>query len=256
MNRQKTVTKVSPHPLPQGARVRGKTLFFLLLLSFSAWAMPLTFESGPHFFRTYPPALSAFVQLTNQAITYGNETFSGSISPIPLISGGLGVRAAETLGEPLAIGLGFSLFGAQTGTEGAWGAQKVKVSLDLTYADIHALFTFPPIPGILWLGASGGLGRANLNYAVDFPSLALSFVPAAGEAIYTGQTFVASFFLRAAWPIFSSLTAGVEAGFRWALFPQLFSGETPMDLNRDGKPDPLDLSGFWLGLSLRVEFPL
>jgi len=29
-----------------------------------------------------------------------------------------------------------------------------------------------------------------------------------------------------------------------------------MDLNRDGKPDQLDLSGFWLGLSLRVEFPL
>jgi hypothetical protein len=81
----------------------------------------LRFESGPHFFRTYPPALSAFIQLTNQAITYGNQTSFGNIPLIPLISGGLGVRAAETLGEPFALGLGFSLFGTRTGTEGAWG---------------------------------------------------------------------------------------------------------------------------------------
>jgi hypothetical protein len=62
---------------------------------------------------------------------------------------------------------------------------------------------------------------------VDFPNLNLSFVPMAGEAVYAGRTFVASFFLRAAWPIFSSLTAGAEAGFRWALFPQLLYGEKP-----------------------------
>jgi hypothetical protein len=253
MKCKNTVTKL--FPLPKGAR--AKALFFLLLvLPFPALATPLAFESGPHFFRTYPPALSAFIQLTNQAITYGNQTSFGNIPLIPLISGGLGVRAAETLGEPFALGLGFSLFGTRTGTEGAWGPQEVKVSLDLTYADIHVLFAFSPIPGVLWLGASGGLGWTNLRYAVDFPNLNLSFVPMAGEAVYAGRTFVASFFLRAAWPIFSSLTAGAEAGFRWALFPQLLYGENPMDLNRDGKPDQLDLSGFWLGLSLRVEFPL
>ncbi|MGC8963583.1 MAG: hypothetical protein ACP5LJ_06535 [Candidatus Bipolaricaulaceae bacterium] len=245
-----------PRTFGDGARM-GTVLLALLFLGLSAWAVPLGFESGPNFFRTYPPALSAFIQLTNQAINYGNQTFFGDVPLLPLISGGLGVRAGETLGEPFALGLGFSLFGAATATEGAWGAQEVKVSLGLTYADLHALFTFSPIPGVLWLGAYGGLGWTSLGYSVVFPSLSLSFVPRPGEAVYTGRTFGAGFFLRVAWPIFPNLTAGAEAGFRFALFPGLSTPDgVPMDLNGDGKPDPLDLSGFWLGLSFRVEFPL
>ncbi len=237
---------------------RGGTLLLLLLaLGLSSSAIPLGFESGPHYFRTYPPALSSFIQLANQAIRYGNETFFGEIPLIPLISGGVGVRAAETLGEPFSLGLGFSLLGTGTGTEGSWGAQNVRVILNLTYADLHLLFAFSPLPGVLWLGAGAGLGWTSLSYSVEFPSLNLSFVPAEGEALYVGRTFAASFFLRAAWPIFPNLTAGMEAGFRWALFPGLSSAEgIPMDLNRDGRPDQLDLSGFWLGLTLRVEFPL
>lgn len=233
-------------------------LFLLLLaVGLSSTAIPLGFESGPHYFRTYPPAISAFIQLTNQAIRYGNQTFFGEIPLIPLISGGVGVRAAETLGESFSLGLGFSLLGMGTGTEGSWGAQKVEVSLGLTCADLHVLFAFSPIPGILYLGATAGLGWTRLSYAVDFPNLNLSFIPAVGEAIYTGRTFAAAFFLRAAWPIFPNLTAGLEAGFRWALFPGLSAPQgVPLDLNRDGKPDQLDLSGFWLGFSLRVEFPL
>jgi len=251
------ISKLSPLPFGERVRVRGATLLALLLFGFSALAIPLGFESGPLYFRTYPPALSAFIQLTNQAIRYGNETLSGSVPLIPLMSGGLGVRAAESLGDAFSLGLGFSLFGMGTGTEGAWGAQEVKVNLSLTYADLHLLFAFSPFPGYLWLGATAGLGWTSLSYSVTFPDLGLSFIPAAGEAVYAGQTFAASLFLRAAWPLFPNLTAGVEAGFRWAFFPGLSSdGGLPMDLNRDGKPDGLDLSGFWLGITLRVEFPL
>lgn len=235
----------------------GTVFLALLFFGLFAAAMPLGFESGPHYFRTYPPALSAFIQLTNQAINYGNQTFFGNIPLIPLISGGIGVRAAESLGEPFALGLGFSLFGSGTGTEGAWGSQEVKVSLSLTYADLHVLFTFSPLPGMLWLGSYGGLGWTSLSYSVVFPNLNLSFVPKPGEAVYSGRTFVAAFFLRAAWPIFPNLTAGAEAGFRFALFPSLSTADgIPMDLNGDGKPDQLELSGFWLGVSFRVEFPL
>ncbi len=233
-------------------------LFALLLAcGLSAQAIPLGLESGPHYFRTYPPALSAFIQLTNQALLYGNQTFSGDIPLLPLLSGGVGVRAAETLGEPFAVGLGFSLVRMGTGTEGAWGAQEVSVSLDLSYVDVHVLFTFALLPGVLTCGVAGGLGWTSLAYAVTFPALDLSFVPAPGEETYSSRTFSALFFLRAAWPLFSSLTVGVEAGFRWAVFPALLStAGIPLDLDRDGNPDPLDLSGVWLGLTLRVEFPL
>ncbi|MBC7317967.1 hypothetical protein H5T57_01755 [Candidatus Bipolaricaulota bacterium] len=232
-------------------------LALLLAFGLSAQAVPLGLESGPHFFRTYPPALSAFIQLTNQAIAYGNQTFFGDIPAVPLLSGGVGVRMAETLGEPFSFGLGFSLFGAETGTEGAWGDQEVKVQLGLSYADLHALFVFSPIPGMIFLGASAGLAWASLSYSVTFPSLTLSFVPASGEGVYRGRAFCAAFFLRAALPVFPNLTVGAEAGFRFAFFPGLFSEDGgSMDLNRDGNPDPLDLSGFWLGVSLRVELPL
>lgn len=254
MKRKTRAAKVSP--LPLGERVKGVILVLLLLLPLSAWAIPLGVESGPHFFRTYPPAVSSFIQLTNQAILYGNSTFFGNIPLIPLMSGGLGVRMAETLGEPFALGLGFSLFGMETGTSGSWGAQGVAVSLSLSYADLHLLFSFSPLPGLLFLGASLGLAWANLSYAVEFPDLPLSFVPARGEVLFSGRTFVAAAFLRAAWPVLPNLSLDLEAGFRFALFPGLFSGDIPMDLNRDGNPDPLDLSGFWLGLILRVEFPL
>jgi len=272
MKRKTLGRKVFPLLLPafpptgeEGARrvgervwVRGKaaTLALLLLFSLPAWAIPLGVESDVHFFRTYPPAISSFIQLTNQAILYGNSNFFGDIPLIPLMSGGVGVRVAETLGEPFALGLGFSLFGMETGTSGAWGAQEVAVNLGLSYADLHLLFHFSPLPGLLFLGASLGFAWANLSYAAEFPDLPLSFVPTRGEALFSGRTFIAAAFLRAAWPVLPNLSLGLEGGFRFALFPGLFSGEIPMDLNRDGKPDPLDLSGFWLGLTLRVEFPL
>lgn len=248
-------------PLPVGERVRvrgvkGWAWALVFFLAGAAQAMPLGLESGPYLFRTYPPAISSFIQLTNQAILYGNQTFAGTILPIPLMSGGVGVRLAETLGQPFGLGVGFSLFGMETGTSGAWGPRNVSISLGLSYADLHVLFSFSPLPGLLFLGLSGGLGWASLSYACEFPDLPLSFVPDSGEWAFSGRAFVVAVFLRAAWPIFSNLTAGVEGGFRWAFFPTLLSGDTAMDLNRDGRPDSLDLSGFWLGVSLRVEFVL
>jgi hypothetical protein len=242
----------------RSAFLRGVVwLVGLILGGLPAGAVPLGFESGPHFFRTYPPALSSFIQLTNQAILYGNQSLGGNVPAIPLLAGGLGVRMAETLGEPFALGLGISLFAAGTGTEGTWGGQEaVAVHLGLSYADLSLLFLFSPMPGIFSFGVAGGFAGADLVYSVVFPNLNLSFVPASGERVYSGRTFVAFVFLRVAWPLFPHLTIGAEAGFRWALFPQLFSQGVPMDLNRDGKPDQLDLSGLWLGLTLRVELPL
>ena len=229
----------------------------LVFLTFFASALPVGLESGAHFFRTYPPALSAFISLTNQAILYGNQTFSGDIPLIPFLSGGVGVRLAETLGEPFSLGLGFSLFQMGTGTEGAWPGQEVSVSLGLSYADVHLLFAFTPLPGLFWVGAATGLAWTSLAYAVQFPNLNLSFVPAVGEEVFSGWTISALFFLRAAWPVFPNLTLGAEAGFRWVMFPGLLSSSgAPMDLDRNGKPDPLDLSGVWLGLVFRVEFAL
>lgn len=236
--------------------VKGWALAMVFFLAEAAQATPIGLESGPHLFRTYPPAISAFIQLANQAILYGNHTFLGEIPQIPLMAGGVGVRLAETLGEPFGLGVGFSLFGMETGTSGSWGPRNVSISLGLSYADLHVLFSVSPIPGLLFLGLSGGLGWASLSYACEFPDLPLSFVPGSGERTFFGRAFVVAAFLRAAWPIFPNLTAGVEGGFRFAFFPALLSGDVPLDLNRDGRTDPLDLSGFWLGVSLRVEFPL
>jgi len=241
-------------PLALGKRVRG--LFLLLFLVVPAQAMPLGFESGPHFFRAYPPALSAFVQLTNASLAYGNGLTGGAIPPIPLIGGGLGIRAAATLGEPFALGLGFSVFQAGTGTEGKWGEIPVSVRLGLSYADLHGALLFSPWPGLLWLSLFAGVGTAAVGYAVDFPTWPLPFVPAVGEKDFRGRAFVAGFWARAAFPILPVLTLGLEAGYRWALFPGLLDGTLPMDLDRNGSPDVLDLSGLWFGLTLRVEFPL
>lgn len=227
-----------------------------------ALALPVGFESGPHFFHAYPPALSAFLQLTNVSLAYGNELLGGAVPAVPLLAGGLGVRAAATLGAPFALALGFSAFEAATGTEGRWGPDPVAVRLGLTYADLHGALLFSPWPGLLWLALFAGFGMARVDYeaalpaAVGSPPLPLPFVPHQGTWSFRGRAFVAGFWARASFPVLPVLTLGVEAGYRWALFPALFSDALPMDLDRNGVPDGLDLSGLWVGLTLRVEFAL
>ena len=237
-------------------RIFRAALAVLVGLGFGASAAPLGFESGAHFFRTYPPAVSAFVQLVNASLAYGNGLTGGEVPLIPLISGGLGLRAAGSLGEPLGLGLGFSVLQMATGTEGQWGAVPVSVSLGLSYADLHAALFVSPWPGLLTVAAFAGLGVATLSYAVDFPNWPLPFVPAVGERVFQGRAFAAGLWVRVSFPILPVLNLGVEVGYRWALFPGLFANGLPMDLDQNGVPDALDLSGLWLGLSLRVEFPL
>ncbi len=235
---------------------RAKVLL-LLMVGVSGQAMPVGFESGFHFFRAYPPAMSAFVQLVNVSLAYGNGLFGQEVAALPLISGGLGLRAAASVGQPIGLGLGFSVWQAATGTEGQWGGNQVSVSLSLSHADLHGVFFFSPWPDLLWLAVFAGMGSAAVHYSVDFPTtLALPFVPAVGEWTFRGRTFVAGAWARAALPLLPVLTVGVEAGYRWALFPGLFSSGFAMDLDQSGGPDALDLSGIWLGLSLRVEFSL
>lgn len=237
--------------------VRRAVLGLLLVLALYGQAGPLSFESGAHFFRTYPPAISAFVQLVNASLAYGNGLFGQTVPEIPLISGGLGLRAAGALGQPFGLGLGFSVLQMATGTEGQWGASHISVHLDLTYADLYAILFLSPWPGLLSVAAFAGFCSAAVHYLVDFPTtLPLPFVPAVGEWVFRGRAFVAGIWARASFPILSVLDLGVEAGWRWALVPSLFANGLPMDLDKNGAPDALDLSGLWFGLSLRVEFPL
>lgn len=235
----------------------AKALWLVAIVGVGAWALPLGFESGPHWLITSPTSLTSFTQLANQAITFGNDLYSASIGLLPAISGGLGLRMAETVGGDLALGVSISLFEMGSATEGIWGEEEVSIALSTSYFDLQLSLSFSPVPGLLTLGAGAGLGTATVGYSGKFPQTlpagwTLPYTPPQMEGEFRGRAPVGAVWMRVSIPALPVLTVGLEAGLRWARFPSLSAGERPLDLNEDGTPDALDLSGFWIGLNLKV----
>ncbi len=117
------------------------------------------------------------------------------------------------------------------------------------------------MPDVVTVGLSAGWGAARIVYRGDFPNTlptdwSLPFVPRVEAKTYTTHGPVGSAYARVSLPFGTGMAVGFEAGFRLAPLGVPQAGASVLDLNADGLGDPVDFSGLWLGLTVRIAFNL
>ena len=124
---------------------------------------------------------------------------------------------------------------------------------------VNQTIAFEVVPGLFSLGLSGGWGWGKLDYACSFDlptDWAIPFQPPPGVGVYHTSGPMGAAYARVSLPLFSQFSLGFELGVRLAGLGMLTAEGTPLDLDGDGQGESLDLSGFWLGLSVKLAFEL
>ena len=237
----------------------------LLLVGGTAFGASLDVNSGAQLSFATLSDLSSFITLVNQTIAFVQEqpTVDGYVNAIPDMRSGVGVALGESFGDGLQGGLRAELATWETGTEGTWTRDDsqfpVSLSLKVGFLALEGQIAFEVVPGLFSLGLAGGWGWGKLDYACSFDlptEWAIPFQPPPGPGVYHTSGPVGAAYARVSLPLFSQFSLGFELGVRLAGLGMLAADGTPLDLDGDGEGESLDLSGFWLGLSVKLAFEL
>ncbi|MBC7099049.1 hypothetical protein H5T52_08025 [Candidatus Bipolaricaulota bacterium] len=241
-----------------------KALGGLLLVGVVAWGAGLEVNSGAHLSFATLSDLSRFISLVNSTIGFVEQPpVEGDVPHLPDMRSGMGASLGECLGEGLKWGLRAELAGWGTGTEGTWtrdgSSFDVSLSLEVGFVALEAQLVLEVVPGLFSLGLSGGWGWGKLDYACSFElptDWEIPFEPPAGSGVYQASGPVGRAYARVKLPVFSPLHFGFEFGMRMVGLGTPVAEGVPLDLDGDGRGEGLDLSGFWLGLSLGLDLEL
>ncbi|MGC9529871.1 MAG: hypothetical protein ACP5G2_04545 [Candidatus Bipolaricaulaceae bacterium] len=239
-------------------------LGLLLASSWAAWGADLTVDSGAHLCTSSLGEInSGFVLAANAIITNANQRddVTGEVGPLAPLRGGVGLTLGEALGMGLKLGARVAMATWSSSTAGTWTAGEtdypVSLALRSELLAVEGQLAWEPVPGVLTLGASGGWGAANFDYSCTFSvpeNWGLTFQPASGEATYRVGGPVGAVYARATLPVAAGLGFGAELGFRFAPLGVPQAGNTLLDLDEDGEPEPLDFTGLWVGLVVQIAF--
>ena len=241
-----------------------RVVALLLLVGGMASGASLNVDSGAQLAFASLSDLSEFISLVNSTIQFVEQPpVEGEVPRLPDMRSGVGVALGESFGDGLQAGLRAELATWGTGTEGTWtrdGSQfDVSLSLKVGLLALEGQIAFEVVPGLFSLGLSGGWGWGKLDYACSFDlptDWAIPFQPPPGPGVYHTSGPVGAAYARVSLPLFSQFSLGFELGVRLAGLGMLAADGTPLDLDGDGEGESLDLSGFWLGLSVKLAFEL
>ena len=242
-----------------------RVVALLLLVGGMASGASLDVDSGAQLAFASFSDLSSFITLVNQTIAFvqGQPTVDGYVDALPDMRSGVGVALGESFGDGLQAGLRAELATWGTGTEGTWTRDgspfDVSLSLKVGLLALEGQIAFEVVPGLFSLGLSGGWGWGKLDYACSFDlptDWAIPFQPPPGAGVYNTSGPMGAAYARVSLPLFSQFSLGFELGVRLAGLGMLTAEGTPLDLDGDGQGESLDLSGFWLGLSVKLAFEL
>ncbi len=231
----------------------------------SSLGASLAVESGAYGVYAPLPALNTFVRLANQTILFVNERMDEPVRPLAKMEGGPGLRLSERFGEFVQLGAQLALAEVSTQTAGTWknGVQEHPVRLELSagLTTLEAEAVLVLVPEIVHVGLFGGVGVGQVRYWGEFPPTlptewSLPFLPRSENQTYTVRGWVGGAFARLTWPISRGVALGVEAAVRFARLGVPQSADAVLDLNADGLGDILDFTSLWLGLVVRISFPL
>jgi len=227
----------------------------------------LSVGSAAQWYLVAMPNLNTFVRLTNQTIAFVNErVVEGEVPLLPELRHGIGLRFAQAWGETWQVGIEMALASVGTATRGAWTrggvTHPVDMSLEAGLVAFAAEIALVLVPDVFAIGLSAGWGTARVVYRGAFPNTlptewSLPFLPRAEtKKTYTTHGPVGSAHARVSLPFGPGMAVGFEAGFRLATPGVPQAGTSVLDLNADGLGDPVNFSGLWLGLTVRIAFDL
>ncbi|MGB2983246.1 MAG: hypothetical protein WBC63_05210 [Candidatus Bipolaricaulia bacterium] len=250
-------------------------LIAILLLSVAATAGPLemSFGGGPSAISL--GNINASIGVFNTLITHLNETFdihpdvSGFVEPIDPMVSGLSFHAGERLWLMDWFGLGAAAeyFTSSSATAGQYEGDEVStidVSFGMTTFSVTLGGRATFLDAGLRLAAEGAVGYYYVawDHAVIFevPSEypdTISGIPPEGEKRFTGSTFGFEVGLSLSYPIARWFSIGSTVSYRAATVGSVTDQEgSELDLDGDGMPEPVDLDGITVRLTLSINFDL
>ena len=246
-----------------------------VLISLTAGATSLEMSIGVGPSATSLGSVNASIGVFNALITHLNETFeshpdvTGTVETLSPLTSGLALSAAERfwLADWFALGAGVEYFGTSTETIGYFeGADisTIDVGLDVAAFNITIGGRATFLDMGLKLAADAGIAYhyvvSNAAVAFEVPSEypgTISGVPPTQDGRYTGDTFGFELGLTLFYPIAPWFTLGASVGYRSATIDAVTDASgTELDLDGDGSPEPFDLDGISVRLTLSFNIDL
>jgi len=225
----------------------------------------LTVESGAYWVQVPLPSINSFFGLANQTIRFVNERLEGNVPTLGTATTALGLRVGEGYGDTWKLGFHLVLAQLENGTSGSWrqGEQEfpVRLGVGVGLSALELEFALWLVPELIQVGVFGGVGLAQVRYTGQFPQnlptdWTLPFTPPVGDEVYAARSWVGGLFARLFLPVRLGVAVGAEVGVRFARLGVPIGPSSVLDLNRDGLGDVLDFTALWLGLVVKLSFPL
>ncbi len=250
-------------------------LLCVVWIPIAGMAGPLEMSLGGGPSATSLDAVNEAIGMFNSLIEHLNETFAvhpdvdGAVPSVPPIGSGLHLHAAERywITDWFAFGGQIAYATSSTSATGTYvGEATSEIAVDLAYhavgGTLGAEATFLDVG--LRLGVFGGIGytyalfdrRTLFEIPSEYPDV-IAGVPPSAEGRYTGGTLGFEAGLALTYPIAPWLAIGSRLSYRSARVSELTdSSGAALDLDGDGVPEPLSLTGFAVQLAVSVHIDL